>query len=72
MATQNSLNDNLGVLTTLGDLLVGGGSNTNVRLAVGANTYVLTADSTQPYGLAWEALPSSTPSWTRTFLLMGA
>ena len=36
-----------------GDLAVGTGPNTAVRLAVGVNGYVLIADSSQPTGLRW-------------------
>jgi hypothetical protein len=36
-----------------GDLVVGTGADTFSRLAVGSNTYVLTADSTAATGLAW-------------------
>lgn len=38
-----------------GDLAVGTGSNTAARLAVGSNTYVLTADSAEATGLKWAA-----------------
>jgi hypothetical protein len=38
--------------TTLGDLIVRGSSAVS-RLGVGANTQVLTADSTQPLGVKW-------------------
>ena len=38
-----------------GDLVVGTGADTFSRLAVGSNTYVLTADSTAATGLAWTA-----------------
>lgn len=44
------------VLTTKGDLL--GFTTLPARLGVGPDTYVLTADSGQPYGWAWEASPS--------------
>ncbi len=40
-------------LTTKGDLY--GYSTTNARIAVGANGYVLTADSTQTLGVKWAA-----------------
>lgn len=36
-----------------GDILVASNSNTLVRLIVGTNGQVLTADSTQPSGLKW-------------------
>lgn len=38
-----------------GDLAVGTGANTASKLAVGANTYVLVADSTQTTGVKWAA-----------------
>lgn len=40
-------------LTTKGD--VWGYSTTNVRIPIGTNGYVLTADSTQALGLKWAA-----------------
>jgi hypothetical protein len=39
----------------LGDLIVGTGADTATKLTVGANTYVLTADSTTGSGLIWSA-----------------
>jgi hypothetical protein len=50
--------NNLSPLSTKGDLIVYNGSN-DVRLPIGTNTYVLTADSTQTNGLAWEAVPGA-------------
>jgi hypothetical protein len=44
--------DNLSPTTTKGDLIVSDGTN-NIRLGVGTNDYVLTADSTQASGLKW-------------------
>jgi hypothetical protein len=38
-----------------GDLVVGTGSDTFDRLAVGTNTYILTADSAEATGLKWAA-----------------
>ena len=52
-----------------GDLIVGTGADTFSRLAVGTNTYILTADSAEATGLKWAA-PSGitfadyTPSYT--------
>jgi len=52
--TQTAAFDALSPATTKGDLIVDNGTN-NVRLAVGTNTYVLTADSTTATGLKWAA-----------------
>ncbi len=49
--------DSIAPTTTKGDLIVNDGSD-NVRLAIGTDTYILTADSAQPKGLKWAA-PSS-------------
>ncbi len=38
-----------------GDLIVGTGADTFSRLAVGTNTYILTADSAEATGLKWAA-----------------
>lgn len=42
-----------GIVTTIGDLLVGTGVGTVDRLAVGANGQVLTVDTAQPTKLRW-------------------
>lgn len=52
--TQTAAFDALAPTTTKGDLIVDDGTN-NVRLAVGADTYVLTADSTAATGVKWAA-----------------
>jgi hypothetical protein len=43
--------------TTLGDLIVRG-SSAVARFPVGANSYMLVADSTQPLGLRWQPPPA--------------
>ena len=45
----------LSTVTTLGDLIVASGNAAVGRLGVGANTQVLTADSTQTLGVKWAA-----------------
>jgi hypothetical protein len=45
-----------------GDLAVGTGPDTAVRLPVGTNDYLLTADSTQANGIKWAAAPSGMPA----------
>ena len=51
---QNSLVD------AKGDLLAASTDNTIARLAVGANTYVLTADSTEATGIKWASPTAGT------------
>lgn len=53
-ATQTAAFDALSPLTTKGDLIVNDGTN-DIRLAVGTNDFVLTADSTQASGVKWAA-----------------
>lgn len=48
--------------TTKGDLLVGTGAGTVVRVGVGADGQVIEADSTQPAGVRWAAA-RATPAW---------
>lgn len=50
--TQTAAFNALSPTTTKGDLVVSNGTN-NIRLPVGANTFVLTADSGEPSGLIW-------------------
>lgn len=52
--TQTAAFDALAPTTTKGDLIVDNGTN-NVRLGVGLDTYVLTADSTTATGVKWAA-----------------
>lgn len=56
-------------LTTKGDILVDNGTAT-VRLPVGTNGQVLTADSAQADGVAWEAPTVSLPLTTKGDLLV--
>lgn len=51
--------DALAPTTTKGDLIVNDGSD-NIRLAVGTNNYVLTADSTQASGVKWATVAAGT------------
>lgn len=57
--TQTAAFDALAPTTTKGDLIVNDGSD-NVRLAVGTNAYVLTADSTTASGVKWAAVAAGT------------
>lgn len=54
----------LSTVTTKGDLIGGTGNATVARLGVGADTYVLTADSTQATGMKWAAPSSGGTSYT--------
>lgn len=56
--TQTNAFDALSPLTTKGDLIVSNGTD-NVRLPVGTDTWVLTADSTQATGIKWAASSGS-------------
>jgi hypothetical protein len=52
----------LSTVTTKGDLIAATGSAAVSRLAVGSNTQILTADSTQATGIKWAAAPATPPS----------
>lgn len=55
--TQTAAFDALAPTTTKGDIIVHNGSD-NIRIAVGTDTHVLTADSTQASGVKWAAAGS--------------
>ncbi len=61
--TQTAAFDALAPTTTKGDLIVSNGTD-NVRLAVGTNNYVLTADSAQATGVKWAVATGVTTDWT--------
>lgn len=63
--TQTAAMDALSPTTTKGDLLVDNGSNV-IRVGVGSNGQLLTADSAQASGVAWE-----TPSFSLTSEVTG-
>lgn len=58
-------------VTTKGDLIVATASGVVTRVGVGANTTVLTADSTTASGVKWAASTGGA-SLPDTFMLMGA
>ncbi len=52
----------LSTIDAKGDLLVGSADNTIARLAVGTDTYVLTADHTAPNGVKWAVVAAGAAS----------
>lgn len=60
------------LVTAKGDLIAATGSGVVSRLAVGANTFVLTADSTESTGIKWAASSGGGAGSQDIFLLMGA
>lgn len=56
--------------TAKGDIVAATAAGTVARVAVGANTAVLTADSTQSSGIKW-AIPESSASTADMLMLMG-
>ena len=55
----------LSPVTTTGDLIIGNGTNSATRLAIGANTYVLTSNGTTASWAAASGGGSSFPSGTK-------
>jgi hypothetical protein len=60
------------IVDAKGDLLVATANDTIGRLAVGANTYVLTADSTETTGVKWAAPSATGAALSDIFMMMGA
>ena len=61
-------------ITTEGDLIVGNPLGTPVRLGVGADTFVLTADSGATNGITWASVPGgfTNPMTTLGDIIVGA
>ena len=60
------------IVDAKGDLVVATADNTVGRLAVGTDTYVLTADSTQTTGVKWAAPTATGAALSDIFMMMGA
>jgi hypothetical protein len=58
--------DSISPITTKGDLITNNGT-TDVRLGVGSNDFVLTADSTQATGLKWASTTGKTIAMSVVF-----
>jgi hypothetical protein len=52
------------IVTTKGDLLAASAASTLVRVGVGTDGQILTADAAATGGVAWTASPSGTFAWT--------
>ena len=60
---QTAAFDALSPTTTKGDIIASNGSD-NLRLAVGSNTHVLTADSSEATGVKWASAGAGSSPWT--------
>jgi trimeric autotransporter adhesin len=61
----------LSTITAKGDLLVGSANSAINIIAVGTNNQLLTADSTQAYGIKWTNAPDTGDTGITPFLLLG-